>query len=79
MTLNGQLGSILRGEHVMGEDGLRDYHKIQAVKNAMRVRDRFVRFNHIKAVLHPYHVTVSLLEDERVRVWAPAKQTEVIL
>lgn len=78
-TLNDKIGTIIRGEHVLGDDGLRDYHKIQAVKSDMRIRDRFVRMASIKATLNPYRVMVSLTADEKVRVYAPSKQLEILL
>jgi hypothetical protein len=79
MTLTDKIGNVIRGEHVMGDDGLRDYHRIQAVKSDMRIRDRFIRFASIKATLNPYRVMVSFTADEKVRVYAPSKQVEVIL
>lgn len=79
MTLNDKIGNLIRGEHVMGEDGLRDYHRIQAVKSQMRIRDPFIRYASIKDTLKNYRVMVNFTADDKTRIFSPSKQKEVIL
>ncbi len=77
--LHDKIRKVIDGEHVMGEDGLRDYHKVETVKSDLRIRDRRIRFLSVKSVLAPYRVMVSLTADEKVRIYSPSKQLEVIL
>jgi hypothetical protein len=79
MTLNDKIGGIIRGTHVVSEDGLRDYHRIQAVKDAMRKRDRFERFVGIKTELKNYRVMVNFTADDKARIFNPETNQEVIL
>ena len=79
MTLNDKIGNIIRDTHVMGADGLREYHAIQAVKSDMRIRDRFIRFASIKATLKNYRVMVNFTGDNKARIFNTETKTEVIL
>lgn len=50
---------FIDGAHVLGEDGLRDYHAAAAVRDARRIKSEVKRFTTIKSILHPYRITVS--------------------
>jgi hypothetical protein len=81
MTLNERIGSVIDGHHVMGQDGLGDYHTVQRVKKAMRKHQPSMRYVAIKQALKNYRVIVTQTPEpvRKVRVFCPATQAEVVL
>ena len=59
---------LIGGSHVMGEDGLRDYHAARAVINATRRRDPFPA---IREALKNHRVMVSYDGQGIVRIFRP--------
>lgn len=81
-TLNDSIGAVIAGQHVMGVDGLRDYHAVQAVKAvkaAKRIKSDVARYMAIQKSLKNWRVLVSFTVDERIRIMSYATQAEVIL
>lgn len=64
--------------HVLGEDGLRDYHAAAAVRDARRIKSEVKRFATIKHILHPYRITVSP-EGPYVRLRRNDTNTEMVI
>ena len=66
MTIGKQITQVLAGSHVLSNgspsDNLRDYHKANEVKSALRCHGA-KRLSEVKRVLHPYRVTVALAWD----------------
>ena len=65
-TIGKQITEVIEGTHVLSNgspsDNLRDYHRANAVKAALRC-DWPKRISEVKRVLHAYRVTVSLAYD----------------
>ena len=59
-SLVAQIQEVIGGQHVMGADGLTDYHAARKVRDCKRVRDRSERVSAMKRALKNYRVTVSL-------------------
>ena len=80
MTKTSGLMKILEGAHVLGDDGLRDYHVAQRVKNANRKRKDLLgsRFLAVRQELKNYRVMVSLTDDD-VRIYRPDTRQEYFL
>jgi hypothetical protein len=55
-----QILAVIRNSHVMGEDGLRDYHAARAARDANRKGTTQARFSAMKTALKNHRVTVSL-------------------
>ena len=53
-----EICAVLDGAHVLGVNGLRDYHAARKVRDAMRCKPP-VRLGRVKTILHPYRVTVA--------------------
>ena len=64
MSKIGTLTAFLEGMHVMGRDGLRDYHVARLVVNASRKRDLSDRLAAAKVALRNHRVTVSIWCDD---------------
>ena len=59
-SLVAQIQEVIGGQHVMGADGLQDYHASRKVRDCKRIRDRSERIAAMKRALKNYRVTVSL-------------------
>ncbi len=60
MSKVGKLTAFLEGLHVMGRNGLRDYHAAAAAVNANRKRDTLDKLAAVKAALKNHRVTVKV-------------------
>jgi uncharacterized protein len=70
--------AVLEGAHVMGSNGLQDYHTAQAIKAACRKQDSVIKFMTIRTAIKNYNLMVSL-QGDCTRIWNPSTQTEVTL
>ena len=69
---------FIDGAHVLGEDGLRDYHAAASIRDARRIKAAEKRFTAIKTILHPYRVTVSP-EGPYIRMRRNDNQAEMVI
>jgi hypothetical protein len=79
VTKVSQLLKVIEGAHVLGTDGLRDYHTAKRVINSNRIALAGKRFATIRAELKNHHVIVSLNDDYTIRVYRPDTQSEMVL
>ena len=68
MSLTVKIMSVLHGSAYLGDDGLRDYHRAQAVKAALRRREPSARLAGVREALSQYRVTAWLREDGRIHL-----------
>jgi hypothetical protein len=78
-TLNSKLCAMLRNQHHFDDNPLADYHAVQAVKNSLRIRDKYARFLAVKTALKSYRVMVNFTADDKARIFCPATKAEVSL
>ena len=60
MSKIGTLAAFLDGMHVLGRDGLRDYHAARLTMNAGRKRDLESQCAAVKSALKNHRVTVCI-------------------
>jgi hypothetical protein len=76
-----EIRNFIDGAHVLGKDGLRDYHTAERVRNALRIRSSNERFEKIKSALHAYRVTVLLISCDpcQIRIRRNDQNKEIVL
>jgi hypothetical protein len=77
MSKVGSLTDLIAGSHVMGENGLRDYHVAAAAIKALRLRAFSERLNAIRVALKNHRVQVSYDDQGVIRVFRPDRGAEL--
>ena len=65
-TLTKQIMAVLEGSAYLGPDGLRDYHRANAVKAALRRKDPHSRLSGVREALNQYRVSAWLTESNEI-------------
>ena len=78
MSKTQEIMQVIENAHYMGENGLRDYHVAQAVKSALCKPNFVERFYAVKSALHAYRVSVTIGDNQSIRIYRHDTSQELI-
>lgn len=78
MNMTQTIMAAIKGTAYMGDDGLRDYHKAQAVKAALRRKNPRHRLSGVREALNQYRVSAWLTDNEQIRLVRDGKDVVVL-
>ena len=68
MTLNQRIMDVIKGQGYLPDSDLRDYHKAQAIKAALRRHDPLEKLSGVREALAQYRVSAWLEPDGKIRL-----------